>query len=373
LRRKLILFPALVFILFTLTSCWNYREVNEMAIVIGAALDKGLTNNYMLTVELLDVSDGKETQVSTKVLSIEGETVFDAVRKLISIGGKRGYWGHIRVLVISEEIAGENITQVIRFFRQDAEARSDLYIIIAKGCSAKEILHANKTIGRDISTSLAQSLENSQFLSESPPTTLYILSQELKSEISPTLPVVTLLTSEDKTIPIISGAAVFQKTKLAGYLNGDETKAMLFIKNEIKGGVMVTKKDPALISLEILRNNTKIKTQTDGDRITVDITVETKAAIDEVTCNVEFSNLVIFDDIQSLSEAQLKDKLENVIDKARNLRADIFGFGQKIYENDPKKWDEIKDNYEEEFTNIKVNIAVKVEIVNTSFIYKQFE
>ena len=57
MRRKLILFPALVFILFTLTSCWNYREVNEMAIVIGAALDKGLTNNYMLTVELLDVSD----------------------------------------------------------------------------------------------------------------------------------------------------------------------------------------------------------------------------------------------------------------------------------------------------------------------------
>ena len=69
-------------------------------------LDKGLTNNYMLTVELLDVSDGKETQVSTKVLSIEGETVFDAVRSLFRDRGREacrdisGFWLSVRKLPV---------------------------------------------------------------------------------------------------------------------------------------------------------------------------------------------------------------------------------------------------------------------------------
>lgn len=57
--RKVVLLPALAFMLLMLTSCWNYREVNDLAIVIGAAIDKGMTENYLLTVELLEVGEGR--------------------------------------------------------------------------------------------------------------------------------------------------------------------------------------------------------------------------------------------------------------------------------------------------------------------------
>lgn len=371
MRRKII-FPALLIILVTLTSCWNYREVNEMAILMGAALDKGITNNYLLTVELLDVSGGQQAQVTTKFVSIEGETVFDAARKLISIQGKRGYWGHIRVLIISEEIASEDINEVIRFFRQDAETRGDLYIIISKGCSAKRIFNADIALGNVLSESLAKSLDDSKYLSEIPRTKLYTLTQNSKSnKISPALPAVTLMESDDITLPILSGTAVFQQNKLVGYLNEDETKSMLFLKNEIEGGVLVTKTDTARISLEIINNNTKVKPKVEGDQFIVDITVETKAAIDEVTGDIEYSNLAILDEIERLSEEQLKNKLEDVIDKARHFQADIFGFGEKLYENDPEKWYKISDDYEKAFTNMKANVSVKVDVVNTSIIYKQ--
>ena len=145
--RKLIILPCLLLILLMLTSCWNYREVNEMAIVIGAAIDKGKTEKYMLTVELLDVSGGQETKLSTRILSVEGETVFDAVRRFILLEGKRGYWGHIRILIISEEIARDDITGVLNFFRQDAETRGDLYVIVSKGYSAREIFNAGILLG----------------------------------------------------------------------------------------------------------------------------------------------------------------------------------------------------------------------------------
>lgn len=372
MSRKLVFFPVVAFILLILTSCWNYREVNEMAIVIGAALDKGVTRKYLLTVEILDVGGGQETQISNRVLSIEGETLLDAARRLISLEGKRGYWGHIQVLIVSEEIARDGISEVIKFFRQDAETRGDLYVVVSKGCSAREIFNADVALGKVMSETLAQGLESSKFLSEIPETRLYTLSQDLKSgKISPALPVVTLFTIDNKTMPVFSGAAVFRQGRMAGYLDGEETKAMLFVKDEIRGGVIVVKTGKASVSLEIIGSNTKIRTHAEGDRITFDINVETKVVIDEVIGNIEFSSLAVLDDFRKLSEGQLKNKIEDVIDRARVLQADIFGFGQKLYEDNPRIWNEISGDYETQLANIDVNLSVKIEIANTAIIFKQ--
>lgn len=374
MRIKVVFLPVLAVILFVLTSCWNYREVNEMAIIIGAAVDKGVENQYMLTVELLDVSGGAQTELSTRILSVEGETVFDAARKLISVEGKRGYWGHTRVLIVNEEIAREDITEAVSFFRQDAEARGDLYVIVSRGYSAREIMNSGIPYGDVLSESLAQGLENSKFVSEIPETRLYTLSQDLKSsKVSPVLPAVTLLSIDDKKVPVLRGAAVFQKSRMVGFLDEEETKAMLFLKNEIEGGVLVTKAGKTRVSLEIKDNNTKIKVKTEGDRLIIDITVQTKAIIDEVIGNLEFSDIEMLDEIKRLSEEQLKSKLEKIIDKARYYRTDIFGFGQKIYEDNPGKWNEISDDYETEFAKIDVNLTVKVEIPNTSIIFKHLD
>lgn len=372
MKRKITVCAVLVFVTVILSSCWNYREVNEMAIIVGAAIDKSTTEKYKLTVELLDVSGGQQTQISTSVLSVEGETVFDAARKLISVEGKRGYWGHIRILIVSEEIARDDIAEVVKFFRQDAEARGDLYVIISKGSAASEIFQADRALGDVISESLAQSLENSKYMSGIPEVRLYTLSQYLKSgRISPVLPALTIKTIENKKVPAFVGSAVFRKTKLVDYLTPDETEAMLFLKDEIGGGVLVTKTDSARISLEILGNKTKIRTRADNDTVSVYITVETRAAIDEVIGNIDFSNLAVLDEIKKSSEMQLKSRLEDVIKKAMEIKADIIGLGQKIYENSPDKWKEISNDYETELGNIHVNITVNVDIVNTSILYNQ--
>ena len=92
--------------------------------------------------------------------------------------------------------------------------------------------------------------------------------------------------------------------------------------------------------------------------------------MDEIIGNAEFSERTVLNEIKRISEAQLKEKLWNIIEKARQLRADIFRFGQKLYENDPSKWNEIADDYDTVFANIQVNLNVKIEILNTAVIYK---
>jgi spore germination protein KC len=96
-----------------ISGCWNYREVEKLAIVAGVAIDKGENNPYKITFEILQVSGGKEAKTVSKIISMEGRTIFDAVRNAISLSGKKLYWSHTKIVVISKDIARNGILRVV--------------------------------------------------------------------------------------------------------------------------------------------------------------------------------------------------------------------------------------------------------------------
>lgn len=126
--------------IFLFVGCWNYREVDDINIVAGTAIDKGIHKEYMISIEILESSIGKESPTTSKLIVAEGESIFDAVRNAIAISGKKLYWSHNKILILSKEVAQEGITEVIDWFLRDVETRSDVYILVSKGTSAKEIL-----------------------------------------------------------------------------------------------------------------------------------------------------------------------------------------------------------------------------------------
>lgn len=369
--KKSITVLLLISMIFTLTSCWNYKEVNQLNIVVGAAIDKGESNNYMLTVELIHVKGNADVNVSSEVMSIEGDTLLDAVRRFNSITGKRAYWAHIRVVIVCEDIASEDLSRVLGFFVEDAETRSDVFIVISRECKAKDILNADLFMENVVAETINRSLKNSKVLSEFQQASTFSVSKELKTnKKSVTIPTISLLPMDDKKATFINGTAIFKDNKLTAFIDGSETKTMLFLKNDIESGVIVTKYNDRNITLEILDNTTRIKTRIDNDVMTVNVLVDTQTAINEVERDIDFSDIDIIKDIEKLSEIQLVESMEGVIDKAKHYGTDIFGFTQKLYENHPKKFRQIENLGEVEFRNINVDISVKVRILNSGEVSK---
>ena len=298
--KKSITVLLLISMIFTLTSCWNYKEVNQLNIVVGAAIDKGESNNYMLTVELIHVKGNADVNVSSEVMSIEGDTLLDAVRRFNSITGKRAYWAHIRVVIVCEDIASEDLSRVLGFFVEDAETRSDVFIVISRECKAKDILNADLFMENVVAETINRSLKNSKVLSEFQQASTFSVSKELKTnKKSVTIPTISLLPMDDKKATFINGTAIFKDNKLTAFIDGSETKTMLFLKNDIESGVIVTKYNDRNITLEILDNTTRIKTRIDNDVMTVNVLVDTQAAINEVERDIDFSDIDIIKDIRS--------------------------------------------------------------------------
>jgi spore germination protein KC len=358
------------------TSCWNYREVDELSIVAGVAVDKGTNGLYKITAEIIKISGGKDTKTMAKTITMEGRTMFDAVRNGISLSGKKLYWSHTKVIILSKEIASEGIIKVIDWYSRDSETRADVHILISEGKSAGEIFSGQGVTEEIKSFVLDDMLKNQESMSKAPVTDILKFNNDLKAEgICAIAPVVNLKQMDGIMLPYIMGTAIFKSDKLVGFLNGEETKNMIFVRNEIKGGVLIEGmqgNDLTIpVSLEIFKNKTQVTPVTNGKDIEINININTIAAIDEIEGT---ENLIDDEGRKKLEQnagKMLKAQIESIIDKMQSVYdADIFGFGAKLREDKIKVWYRVNNNWEETFKDLKVNVIAKVHIRNSSILSK---
>lgn len=373
--KKYLCFSVNLLVFFALPACWDYREVNQLAIVAGMGIDNGVNEKFRITVEIIQVGGGQEVKMTPEVLSMEGETIFDAVRNLMAISGKRTYWGHVQVAVISEAIAREGMTQVLKWFRQDAETRGNVLLLISKEDKAGDILKADTTVGDMVSFILRDSVRNSEVLSKMPVIEVSQFNNMLETEgISPIAPVVFLKKEDERKIPFVDGAAVFSMDQLIGFLDGDETKEILFLQDELKGGVLVLAMNDARITLEITDNKTKTKSNRTDDAFRMEVVVKTTAAIDEVEGFVDFDKPETIDEIELAAEKMLKDQLARIIRKVQiNYNTDLFGFGEKISKQHIDQWRDVSQEWDAHFSDLPVDVQVEMKITNTAMVSKPTE
>lgn len=378
-RTFLLLSIVILLSALALTGCWNYREVEKLSVVAGVAIDKGENHKYKITVEIVQISGGKEGKPVSQIITMEGDTIFDAVRNEISLSGKKLYWSHAKVVIISQQIARDGILRVVDWFNRDSETRADVLLLVSKEKKAKDIFKGSGTTEGITSFELDEMMKNEKSLSKAPITELWKFVNELESiGMVATLPTVSLRKNNNKVSPQIEGTAIFKRDQLIGFINSNETKNMLFVLNEVKGGLLIVsgidgnKRTP--VSLEIFKNVTKMKPHIDNHKLEFNIHIDTITALDEV------GEMKTIDEkkIKQLEERAgkiLKTRVENCI---RHIQADygldIFGFGEKLREDKPKLWNQVGRRWEEDqFKDIIVHVNTKVHIKGSGMLSKPIQ
>ena len=236
--KKLILLLTLL----CLTGCWNYYELNNLAICTGIAIDKK-DNQYEVTYLISNAkkaeSSAKEGEPGTTTYNGTGDTIQDAINDLKLKIPFEPYNGHLVVIVISEEIAKEGITQVLDLLARDTESRDFFYILLGKDAKAKEILEIISPLETFPSQTLASDIETSS----SKTSLIYKITYNdflytlLEEGTNPILNSVTILGDEEKgsdekslssTVPKatikIDTLGIFKDDKLLGWADTDESR-----------------------------------------------------------------------------------------------------------------------------------------------------
>jgi len=373
LKRGLRLLVVLI-LLPVLYGCWSYREVDRLVIVAGLAIDKGETTGYKVTLDLIQIGPDIDVAPKTRIVSMEGESMFSAARNAISVAGKRLYWSHAKVIVISQDVAKDGVVKVLDWYTRDAETREDVHLLISREKTAGEIFTDSDESGDVVSTNMHEMLKNQKSLSKAPVVEIWrFLNKLTEPGCSPIAAAVSMKTEKNgKKSPEISGTAVFLNDKLLGFLDGDETFSLQMLQDRVEGGVIVHKeqeqKGETIVSLEVFKNKTEINPMIGpGRAVSMTVRTKTDVAIDEIGGETNYAEGGLREKLEKNAEETLKRDLEDVIHRVQTeYGADIFCFGHEIYKKDPKFWKSVSGEWPELFRELKVNVVCDLHIRNSA-------
>src|SRR3954469_14342362 len=119
------LYLLLIITSLLLAGCWDQRELSEITVATGIAIDVGENAPYQVTIEGINAAELSEQTASgnaaSVVLTLEGNTVVEMLHKINIGASKSVIYSHMKTLVISKEIAEKGMLEFMDFLVRNRE------------------------------------------------------------------------------------------------------------------------------------------------------------------------------------------------------------------------------------------------------------
>ena len=125
----------MLFLIITLTGCYNSKELDDLAYIIGIAVDKGTEKKFMITLQIAVpvkiASEGSEPgKDSSTLITIEADSLGSALSYASTRTSKEMKLSHNKILVFSEEIAKTELTNCVNAFISSQEIRPRTSVVV---------------------------------------------------------------------------------------------------------------------------------------------------------------------------------------------------------------------------------------------------
>ena len=378
--KKLILIITTLIISVTLTGCGGYEELNNLSIVTAVAFDK-TDDEYELSFLIANSpkaqTSAKEGEAKTTVYTGKGKTIAEASKDIEQIVPKQVYLGHINVVVISEDIAKDGFLKIADWLLRNPQTRKKFYLLQAKDEKAKNILKIVSPLESFPSQSIATLIESNSETKSIATSITYsnFISQILEKSYDPVLPSITingsvkegsneknLETTEPESYLMLGPLAIYKGDKLKGFSTEEESWAINVLKGDSKEINYNVKYQNENISIETSSLKSTIKII---DEKNIEITISGVGDIYNINNKIDIQDYKEINKIEKAWSSSLKKDLTKVIKKVQSKwQADIFGFGNLIYKNNPKTWEKLEKNWNSKYfpnLNIKVKTDLKID------------
>ncbi|WP_189029773.1 Ger(x)C family spore germination protein [Paenibacillus albidus] len=396
-NRKIFIRLLLAFIVpMLLSGCWERRELNELAFVLGMGLDKA-ESGYRVTLQVVIPSSltaptvgGTGGGVPIVVTAFTVPTIYEAERQYSLISSRNGYFGHIRVLVIGEELARAGVGEVLDVLTRSREPRNDFYVMVAKDTTAEKALKVFTPLDKVPANKLFNSLDKSyKNTSKTVAVPLNRFIEDLISEgKNPVLTGVVVTGSagegdkksnvEDSTpkaSTLFHNVAVFKQDKMIGWLGDKETIGYNYLTNNVvKSSGPIDGDDGKPIIIEALHTTTKRKIKFIDGEPHIYIHVKAVCNIEDVHSKDNLEAERVIKQLERKSEERITLRMKTAVEQVnKKFNADIFGFGESIYHTSPKAWARLQQTQGDDYLkSLPIHYQVSVTINRIGITDKSF-
>ncbi|MWV45693.1 Ger(x)C family spore germination protein [Paenibacillus sp. HJL G12] len=367
---------ALLGILQMLCGCWDRTEINDMALVTAAAIDKDERDGIELSLQVFmpralgsnsGGSQGGGGQKLTLVRSSRGQNIADAVSKIQTKLPRKVFWGHCKVFVLGEEFARKGVREEMDFLARHPQPRERAYMFVSKG-KAIETLNLLPPLERYSADMMRKLSELKIGLKVTMKDFIIMLGGDSKAAALPMLDILPPEEGEQPSqgVPYIAGTAVFKEDKLIGDITLQTTRGVLWLTKKMEKATITVRPKDAKSGFITINPNHHVIHQTPrivNGKWQVLLSIQTSGDLVQNGTNWDPMNLDLLHAMEAAVQDSIKDKIELALDEVqKTMKADILGFAEDFHRSYPRQWGRVKNRWDEVYPTIQVKTDIHVNI-----------
>ncbi len=380
-------FILLLIICFLLTGCWDNVEIDSKCFISTIGIDVGKdieqlkrakeikSDEPFATREIkkLKVTYGypdmsqlgpeKGGTAESKSLSAEGTSMQDALILASLKSSRKLTLGHSKLLLLSNEILQypEAVKEIMDYFQREPFLNRMMHVVVTEGDTNEYISH-KPDMEKNIEYYISGLMTHTERRASVMPMTVNEMLRLLTENGNVLIPKI-LLDKETNEI-ILKGVAIIKDYEVVGNLSSLESADLAIIRGSNQGGsrLIYVKGRPLDFTFEGESREIKIINKS-KNKLNIQIVVQLEAQIKGYYAEEKVSKSLDAEVVEADIKKAMSEECTKVANMIQhNYGIDPFGIQEYLTKFQPSLWKEIKDNWDDVYSNSNIEIIVETKI-----------
>lgn len=347
----------LILFIFTLSGCYDYKEINNLGIVSAIGIDYK-DDEYIVTLEILnDQIDKDSSKITSYTKTGTGKNLTKAVENAAVKISHQANYTHVKLLLLSENILNDKFNSIIDFFIRSTYFRENFYVLSTLQNTPKELLNQTDKENPIASTNIIDSLENNVYSSNNAVLKTFdlILEEIVTFGIDTSFSNIKLNNKEF----LVDGLSVFEDTNFKGTIDNDNVKIFNVLRNDYQRPAFTKDYDGKNFTISLLTGKSNISMT--SQKINIKGNLSGKIMDNEIDANMR--DLKTIENINNDFTKLLNNKIYEFMKEIQTKESDILGLSKMYYEKNRTKNDNL-------WKNLDINCDINFKINKKGLIYE---
>lgn len=368
----------LINILITITvivGCVPEKVIEDLGIITAIGFDVGQENEEMILSTTVFFQFEPDVANASQIIENEARTLSEIKHINSKTSMHQIVPGQLRVMVLSSEIAQTGVIRLLDYLIRNAEVPNNFHIAVASG-RANDLLKVKNyeeapNIGAYLDKLLTNAVTNEQVVSST-------MHEFLRNFYNPGRDAIVPLLNIKEDRVVIDGVGVFSNDQYVGSFPLEDIFYVRLVMEKFKSGEMTIalpnekfqefksehqyhkETEQLYVAITQISSSTEIKL-TDPNLLSFEVNINYKGNITEVNQLLSLEDPQLIKLLEKEVEKHLVEKITEIINQSKELRSDIFGFGE-VYEASVRKIKLNKEDWHAMMPDIKVDVKAQVKI-----------
>ena len=321
----------LIILLLTLSGCYDYKEINDLAIITAIGVDYK-DEEYKITLEVLNDQNDKDSgKIKAYTKTGSDKSLAKALEKAADLLSNQANYTHVKLLILSDTITDGKFQNIIDFFMRSTYFRENFYVISSMDTEPEKILEKNTDENPVASTAIINLLASQDYSSNSGVLKTFdqIVEETLAFGKDTCFSNITL---DDEQFRV-DGLSIFDKYEYKDTISNEFATIYNILTNDFYRPIYSKTYDDLYFSIAI----TEGKVKTSLDTKTIKLTGDLTGKIMDNEPNFIIRDLDVLKNLNSDFKKLINEKFTDFIGVLQENKSDILFFGESYYQKTREK------------------------------------